>query len=59
MTAIWTYSAVIQEPNGDIHEVTFNSKEELHEYIGTCDKHVLFTESKVEDISPHIESTIF
>ena len=31
MTAIWTYSAVIQEPNGDVREVTFNSKEELHE----------------------------
>ena len=59
MTAIWTYSAVIQEPNGDISEVTFNSKEELHEYIGTCDKQVLFTRSKVEDTSPHLESTIF
>ena len=59
MTAIWTYSAVIQEPNGDIREVTFNSKEELHEYIRTCDKYVLFTGSKVEDTSPHLESTIF
>ena len=29
MTAIWTYSAIIQDQSGDIHEVTFNSKEEL------------------------------
>ena len=59
MTAIWTYSAVIQGPNGDVHEVTFNSKEELHEYIVTCNKQALFTGSKVEDNSPHLESTIF
>lgn len=59
MTAIWTYSAIIQEPGGDIHEVTFSSKNELEEYIGTCGKQVLFTRTNVEDISYHRESTIF
>lgn len=58
MSAIWTYSAIIQEQNGD-HEVTFNAKQELEEYIGTCNKQVLFTKSNVEDNSPHRESTIF
>lgn len=59
MTAIWTYSAIIQEQNGDVHEVIFNTKEELEKYIGTCNKQVLFTKSNVEDNSPHRESTIF
>lgn len=59
MTATWTYSAVIQEPGGDIREVTFNTKEELEEYIGTCGKQVLFTRTNVEDITNHLESTIF
>ena len=59
MTVTWTYSAVIQEPNGDVHEVTFNSKEDMEEYIGTCNKQILFTRTNVEDISYHRESTIF
>ena len=59
MTAIWTYSAIIQEQNGDVHEVTFNTKEELRNYIETCNKQVLFTKSNVEDNSLHRESTIF
>ena len=59
MTVTWTYSAVIQEPGGDIREVTFNSKEELYKYIETCNKQVLFTRSNGEDTSYHKESTIF
>ena len=59
MTATWTYSAIIQESGGDIHEVTFSNKQELEEYIGTCGKQVLFTRTNIEDISNHLESTIF
>lgn len=59
MTVTWTYMAIIQEPDGDIREVTFSTKEELEEYIGTCNKQVLFTRTNVEDISYHRESTIF
>lgn len=59
MTAVWTYSAIIQEPGGDIREITFSNKQELEEYIGTCGKQVLFTKANVEDISNHLESTIF
>lgn len=59
MTTIWTYSAIIQEPGGDIREVTFSTKQELEEYIGTCLSQVLFTKTNVEDISSHRESTIF
>lgn len=59
MTVTWTYSAIIQEPGGDTREVTFSSKAELEEYIGTCNKQVLFTRTSIEDISNHLESTIF
>lgn len=59
MTVTWTYSAIIQMPNGDVHEVTFSTKQELEEYIGTCNKQVLFTRANVEDTSYHRESTIF
>lgn len=59
MTALWTYSAIIQEPGGDIREITFSNKQELEEYIGTCGKQVLFTRTNVEDISTHLETTIF
>ena len=50
MTTVWTYSAIIQEPSGDIREVTFSTKQELEEYIGTCNKQVLFTRTNIEDI---------
>jgi len=59
MTVTWIYSAIIQEPSGDIREVEFNTKEELEEYIGTCDKQVLFTRTKIGDDSYHKETTIF
>ena len=59
MAVTWTYSAVIQEPGGDIREITFNSKEELRNYIETCNKQILFTRRNVEDTSYHKESTVF
>lgn len=59
MTAIWTYSAIVQEPGGDVREIIFNNKEELHKYIETCNKQVLFTKTNVEDAFSHRESTIF
>lgn len=59
MTVTWTYSAIIQEPDNDIREVDFSSKEELEEYIRTCDKQVLLTRTKIGDNSAHRESTIF
>lgn len=59
MTVTWTYMAIIQEPDGDIREVTFSTKEELEEYIGTCNKQVLLTRTNVEDIPYRRESTIF
>lgn len=59
MAVTWTYSAIIQESGGDIREITFNNKEELRNYIETCNKQVLFTRSNIEDTSYHRESTIF
>ena len=59
MTVTWTYSALIQEPGGDIREIDFDSKEELDRYIETCSKQVLLTRTKIGDSSYHKESTIF
>lgn len=57
MTVTWTYSAIIQEPGGDIREVDFSSREELEEYIRTCDKQVLLTRTKIGDNSAHEETS--
>lgn len=49
MTFIWKHTAVLKEPDGDIIEVNFGSKEEMCEYLETCDKEILYLTLNVEE----------